>query len=95
MNAPARFSAVENTVGGCLVQLLSLPAGVVAFVLLWFVFGDAPNGWIMAALIGGAVAFGALVLGRQYATVWKCAACRNKLADAQVRQCPTCRAWVA
>jgi hypothetical protein len=89
---PHPVSAVENTLGGCLVQLLSLPAGFLVSVLCWFAFADAPNGWIMAAISGAGAAFGALVLARQYSTVYRCGTCRNNLTSPAVRMCPTCRA---
>ncbi len=93
MDSPAHpVSSVENTLGGCLVQLLALPAAAVAFGLTWLVFGHMDTWWMAAGGVAIGAAVGTLLIGRRYATVWKCSWCRNNLSGPAVRVCPTCHA---
>lgn len=67
---------------GCLLQGLAL--------LTPFAAGAA---WGAAgALVGIPVALALWIFGSRQAVTWRCARCRNPLASADVRICPSCGA---
>jgi hypothetical protein len=79
----ARHERVNHFTGiGCLLQGLALLAP--------FAFGAA---WgATGVLVGIPVAIALWTVGSRCAVTWRCGRCKNPLASADVRICPSCGA---
>lgn len=67
---------------GCLVQLMGIILGALAFFLIPF----------LGIIIGPLIFIGLMIVGGRMAMQYECSNCRNPVASKRVRLCPTCHA---